>query len=61
MVATDAAVLAARIAQGRAAKSADLVIKGVRLFDLVTGALLPTDIAICGRTIVGTLGSIAAP
>src|SRR5215210_6950987 len=46
--------LSARIAQGRGAAPADLVIKGVRLFDLVTGALMPTDIAISGDTIVGT-------
>ncbi|MFL5227826.1 MAG: amidohydrolase family protein, partial [Microvirga sp.] len=48
--------LSARIAQGRATELADLVIKRVRLFDLVTGALVPTDIAICGDTIVGTYG-----
>jgi adenine deaminase len=35
---------------------ADLVLKNVRLFDLVTGDLVPTDIAICGDRIVGTLG-----
>src|SRR5215207_8777698 len=48
--------LSARIVQGRGAAPADLVVKGVRLFDLVTGALVPTDIAICGDTIVGTYG-----
>jgi adenine deaminase len=48
--------LSARIAQGRGAAPADLVLKNVRLFDLVTGALVPTDIAICGDTIVGTYG-----
>ncbi len=52
----DAAALASRIAQGRGAATADLVVKNVRLFDLVTGALIPTDIAICGPTIVGTYG-----
>ena len=30
------------------------MITNVRLFDLVTGILTPTDIAICGDTIVGT-------
>lgn len=35
---------------------ADLVLKNVHLFDLVTGDLVPTDIAICGDRIVGTLG-----
>jgi adenine deaminase len=52
----DAATLARRIAQGRAAAPADLVIRNVRLYDLVTGNLMPTDIAICGDTIVGTYG-----
>src|SRR5215210_3211205 len=45
-----------RIAQGRGATPADLVVKNVRLFDLVTGALVATDIAICGDTVVGTYG-----
>ncbi len=49
-----AAELARRIAQGRAVAPADLVIKNVRLLDLVTGDLVPTDIAVCGDTIVGT-------
>lgn len=53
---TDAATLARRIAQGRGDEPADLVIRGARLFDLVTGDLTPTDIALCGDTIVGTHG-----
>lgn len=48
--------LASRIAQGRGAAPADLVIKDVRLLDLVTGNLVETDIAVCGDTIVGTYG-----
>ncbi len=36
---------------------ADLVIRDVRLLDLVTGALTPTDIAIAGGRIVGTYAS----
>ena len=48
--------LASRIAQGRGAAPADLVIKDVRLFDVVTGDLVETDIAVCGDTIVGTYG-----
>ncbi|MET0744278.1 MAG: amidohydrolase family protein, partial [Microvirga sp.] len=52
----DAATLAARIQQGRGAAAPDLVIADVRLFDLVTGSLTRTDIAICGDTIVGTYG-----
>jgi adenine deaminase len=51
-----AARLRDRILQGRGAEPADLVLKNVRLFDLVSGALAPTDIAICGETIVGTYG-----
>lgn len=49
--------LPARIAQGRGHAPADLVIRDVRLFDLVTGELATTDIAICGGTIVGTYGT----
>ncbi len=49
--------LARRIAQGRGDEPADLVIRGARLFDLVTGALVETDIALCGDTIVGTYGT----
>ena len=52
----DAKTLARRIAQGKGSIPADLVIADVRLFDLVTGALTQTDIAICGDTIVGTYG-----
>ncbi|WNJ93677.1 adenine deaminase [Bosea sp. 685] len=54
---TDAATLARRIAQGRGDEPADLVIRGARLLDLVTGGLIETDIALCGDTIVGTCGS----
>ncbi|MFM9975099.1 MAG: amidohydrolase family protein, partial [Beijerinckiaceae bacterium] len=42
------------IAQGAGREPADLVITNVRLYDLVTGALTPSDIAICGNRIVGT-------
>lgn len=52
----DASTLARRIAQGKGSSPADLVIRDIRLFDLVTGALTQTDIAICGDTIVGTYG-----
>lgn len=51
-----AATLARRIAQGRGHEPADLVIRSARLFDLVTGDLVETDIAICGDTIVGSHG-----
>jgi adenine deaminase len=53
---TDAATLARRIAQGRGNEPADLVIRGAQLFDLVSGELVETDIALCGDTIVGTHG-----
>ncbi|TVR11541.1 MAG: adenine deaminase [Salinarimonadaceae bacterium] len=48
--------LARRIAQGRGEEPADCVIADVRLYDLVSGKLIPTDIAICGDTIVATYG-----
>jgi len=47
--------LADRIDQGQGKAPADIVLKGGRLFDLVTGELREGDIAICGDTIVGTL------
>jgi adenine deaminase len=56
---TDAATIARRIAQGRGDEPADLVIRGARLLDLVTGALVESDIALCGDTIVGTHGRYA--
>ncbi|OAG73045.1 adenine deaminase [Gluconobacter japonicus] len=45
-----------RVAQGQGREPADLVIRNVRLFDLVTGELVPTDIALCGDRVVGTYG-----
>ena len=53
---TDAATLARRIAQGRGDEPADLVIRGAKLLDLVSGDLVETDIALCGDSIVGTYG-----
>ncbi|MFZ1679661.1 MAG: amidohydrolase family protein, partial [Rhizobiaceae bacterium] len=47
------------IASGRGDKPADLVLKGGRFFDLVTGALVAGDIAINGDRIVGTAASYA--
>ncbi|WP_299845541.1 adenine deaminase [uncultured Roseovarius sp.] len=47
------AELESRIAQGRGDLPADLVLRGGRVFDLVTGALLDGDVAICADTIVG--------
>ncbi len=51
------APLSDRIAQGRGQVPADLVLKGARVFDLITGELVPTDVAICGDTIVGVFGT----
>jgi adenine deaminase len=44
--------LARRIAQGRGDEPADLALRGGTVFDLVTGAMIPGDVAICGETIV---------
>jgi adenine deaminase len=41
------------IAAARGEEPADLLIRGGRVFDLVTGALVETDVAISGDTIVG--------
>ena len=46
--------LSTLIAQGRGQTPADLVLRGGRILDLITGALLEGDVAICGDTIVGT-------
>lgn len=42
-----------KIAQGRGDEPADLVLRGGRVFDLITGDFLDGDVAICGDTIVG--------
>jgi adenine deaminase len=49
--------LATGIAQGRGAEPADLVLKGGRVFDLITGALFETDVAVSADRIVGTHGT----
>jgi len=46
--------LARRITQGCGREPAETVLKGGRWFDLVTGNLIESDIAISGDTIVGT-------
>jgi adenine deaminase len=46
--------IAAAIGQGRGDAPADLVLKGGRLFDLVTGTITESDIAIHADRIVGT-------
>jgi len=50
---TTQVTLARRIAQGAGDEPADLVLKGGRYFDLVSGKLVASDIAMCGDTIVG--------
>jgi adenine deaminase len=44
-----------RIDQGTGREPADIVLKGGHFFDLVTGELIASDIAICGETIIGTV------
>ncbi|PZQ96705.1 MAG: adenine deaminase [Cereibacter sphaeroides] len=44
------------IDQGRGVVPADLLLRGGRVFDLITGELVETDVAICGDTIVGVFG-----
>ncbi len=45
------------IAQGRGAEPADLVLKNGSFYDLVSGRVIASDIAICGDRIVGTSGT----
>ncbi len=45
------------IDQGQGRTEADLVLKGGRFLDLVTGDLVASDIAICGDRIVGTFAT----
>jgi adenine deaminase len=45
------------IDQGAGNAPADIVLKGGRFFDLVSGELVAGDIAICGDRIVGTCGN----
>lgn len=55
---TAAAILRRRIDQALGREPPDLVVRDVRLLDVATGRIHPpADIAICGDTIVGTLGS----
>jgi adenine deaminase len=49
--------IARAIDQGLGRTAADLVVRNVRLLDVITGALTETDIAICGDRIVGTYDS----
>ncbi|MCC5989191.1 MAG: adenine deaminase [Pararhodobacter sp.] len=47
------ATIARRIAQGRGDEPADLVLRGGRVWCMVTGAQIAGDVAICGDTVVG--------
>ena len=51
------ATLADRIDQGRGVVPADIVLKGGLVYDLITGDVVASDVAICGDTIVGVFGS----
>ena len=48
--------IARAVDQGRGVAAADLVLKGGRFLDLVTGELVHSDVAICDDLIVGTFG-----
>jgi adenine deaminase len=50
------AFLSRAIEQGQGLVKADVVLKGGRIFDLVGGELVKSDVAICNDRIVGTLG-----
>lgn len=50
------AFLSRAISQGRGLAEADIVLKGGRIYDLVSGELVKSDVAICGDRIVGTMG-----
>ena len=49
--------LSEMISQGHGDAPADLVLRGGRVLDVVTGALLEGDVAICGERIVGIMDS----
>jgi adenine deaminase len=55
-ISVDASFLARAVRQGRGLEAADLVLKGGQVLDLVSGAVIISDVAICGARIVGTLG-----
>ncbi|MEN8833981.1 MAG: adenine deaminase [Pacificibacter sp.] len=49
--------LETRIAQAKGDEIADIVLKGGRIFDLMTGELIEGDVAICGDRIAGVFES----
>jgi len=56
MVQRSAEAIARAVDQGRGVAAADLVLKGGRFLDLVTGELVASDVAISGDLVVGTFG-----
>ena len=52
--------LETRIAQGKGDVPADIVLRGGKVFDLITGATIDGDVAICGDTIVGVADNYEA-
>ena len=50
------AYLSRAIEQGQGLAGADVVLKGGRIFDLVSGDVVQSDVAICNDRIVGTMG-----
>ena len=52
--------LTSKILQGRGSKKAEMVLRGGKIFDLITGNFLEGDVAICGDTIVGTCDTYEA-
>ncbi len=50
------AYLSRAIEQGQGLAKADLVLRGGRILDLVSGELVRSDVAVCGDRLVGTLG-----
>jgi adenine deaminase len=50
------AFLSRAIEQGQRLAKADVALKGGRIFDLVSGELIQSDVAICNDRIVGTMG-----
>ena len=52
--------LKSKILQGRGSTKAEMVLRGGKIYDLITGNFLEGDVAICGDTIVGTCDTYEA-
>ena len=57
MTTFDHALLTRMIRAGQGLEPADLVVRDVRLLDVMTGAITPTDVAVVAGRIVGTHGN----